>query len=513
MYLKTLVLFLAISISQAMAAKNQFSTVNYPQQFTTNQISSITYTITNNGPTVQNFNVKLTSGLQLNSIDSNNIKYLFTAAVDPNQPQTCSNIPEFKTEDSCTFSLIFTPTHSGRLPVPAGNKITYSIDNVPVAATFIPAPPSAQAAVVVDLFKPSAVYFFGDSYSDIGNLATSPGVYPPVITTKWSYLVAQDLGYTLAPSVAGGTDYAIGGSVSGPLRVYNKTTKSYDLNSVQVADDPANSGLTMDLLSQISRFAKDHNNQADPNALYFIWAGGNDFGTYIGASNSNYVLDPQYGPDEMLAEAKQIYVNIQTAVDELQIMGARNIVVVNLSDFSSMSIPYFNTTYAMGLSDQQMADRIAVNDVLVTEYNQLLATNVAEWNVEHAALYSNYKNVIIIDSEQLLAAVSAPNNSQCGFKDAMSPASICITDPKQSGYDNNCNESIPKALKTGVCCDSTDMAKAIIPFLDNPYKMCSAIGIKTNPQASLFNATTHLTAAGDQYTALNIQLQLNLPHR
>ncbi|HET8765187.1 MAG TPA: autotransporter domain-containing protein [Rhodanobacter sp.] len=108
----------------------------------------------------------------------------------------------------------------------------------------------------------SKVVVFGDSLSDAGNisLATAPSIQPPLeFTTNPGHVAMQDLagslGYTLAPSLAGGTDYAWGGA--GVL-----------------TNSPGTPAAVPTITSQVNAYLAA--GSADPNALYSIWGGAND---------------------------------------------------------------------------------------------------------------------------------------------------------------------------------------------------------------------------------------------
>lgn len=108
----------------------------------------------------------------------------------------------------------------------------------------------------------SKVVVFGDSLSDAGNisLATAPSVQPPLeFTTNPGHVAVQDLagslGYTLGPSLAGGTDYAWGGA--GIL-----------------TNSPGTPAAVPTITSQVNAYLAA--GSTDPNALYSIWGGAND---------------------------------------------------------------------------------------------------------------------------------------------------------------------------------------------------------------------------------------------
>ena len=184
------------------------------------------------------------------------------------------------------------------------------------------------AVAVVSLTAPSAsasiynsLVVFGDSLSDSGNNALvigsnagqkildntyvpsqpyGSGVYSngPV----WASNAAAQLGVTLQPSLAGGTNYAFGGATTGP----------------------AGSGFPYSLLTQANQYLGTHTVSA--NALYVIAGGGNDARAALGAiaACSGVCLGPT-----VATTATQYAANVGAIVDALQAGGAQHIIVWN----------------------------------------------------------------------------------------------------------------------------------------------------------------------------------------
>ncbi len=156
---------------------------------------------------------------------------------------------------------------------------------------------AVQAAAVT---PPSAIYVFGDSLVDAGNIDAAVGSdlynprasgYAPGRFTNgpdYTDLLSQNLyGKYLTPSLLGGTNYAFGGA-----RIVN------DGDTVP------------DLALQVGAYYKASNNIADPNALYIINDGGNDvFGLEAGkigthttaAAYTSALLDTLAGTIQSLA--------------------------------------------------------------------------------------------------------------------------------------------------------------------------------------------------------------------
>jgi phospholipase/lecithinase/hemolysin len=115
--------------------------------------------------------------------------------------------------------------------------------------------------------------------------------------------LALDLGVgPLAPSLAGGTDYAVGSAQSGTT-LFNIAGQA-------------------DLPNQITQFGIANAGVADPNALYTIWIGSNDLAA-IPAGTSQALIQDDFGA---------IVGNIDGAINTLALLGAKNFLVVTAPD-------------------------------------------------------------------------------------------------------------------------------------------------------------------------------------
>lgn len=164
----------------------------------------------------------------------------------------------------------------------------------------------------------TSMVVFGDSLSDDGNNALTIGTPSQSITGNsyvptfpyasrvysngpvWATDAAQQLGLTLAPSKAGGTDYAYGGATAGgPV------------------------GFPFSLLTQASQYLTSTGNAASSSALYVVAGGGNDARAAISA----IIANPSSAPTTIAATAASFAANILTIVNELNAAGAQHIVV------------------------------------------------------------------------------------------------------------------------------------------------------------------------------------------
>ena len=152
---------------------------------------------------------------------------------------------------------------------------------------------SAQASAY------SALYVFGDSLSDTGNVNVVTGgvPLPPYATGRfsngpvWVETFAANLGLTAVNSLSGGTNYAFGGAPTGA-----PFTSSSPSLTVQAT------GMYLPSVGGV----------ADPNALYVVWGGGNDVRSGSGAVLSASVP------------------NIVNIITTLAAAGATNFLVPNL---------------------------------------------------------------------------------------------------------------------------------------------------------------------------------------
>lgn len=224
-----------------------------------------------------------------------------------------------------------------------------------------------------------ALYVFGDSLSDAGNAyigdgGTLPG--PPYSNGRfsngnvWVQDMATALGLPAAgvPSLAGGTDYAIGGATSG--------------------SGAANLG------GELALYGASHP-VSDPNGLYMIWIGANDLRAILSS-----------GADSTTAanEAKTAVVNIDSAISALKATGAKNFIIMTVPDLGKT--PAAIATGPAG---------VAAASALTAFFDQSL---VASLPLVDAGL-----NLQVLDTYSLIDGIAA-NPSAFGFTDVTDP---CLT--------------------------------------------------------------------------------------
>jgi len=188
----------------------------------------------------------------------------------------------------------------------------------------------------------SNVYFFGDSLSDSGNnafvfdvVSGAPGLLRTPVPTPsnsfiptypyatpvggrysngavWAESFAAALGLSAAPSLLGGTNYAYGGAVTGPLG-----------NTNPFVNFPNN--FPPSLTTQVATFLSAYP-QAPSDALYVVAGGGNDARALITQAATNIFngIDPTA---DIIAGAMAYAGYVDAMVDSLELAGADHILV------------------------------------------------------------------------------------------------------------------------------------------------------------------------------------------
>jgi outer membrane lipase/esterase len=222
----------------------------------------------------------------------------------------------------------------------------------------------------------SNVIVFGDSLSDNGNIALASGSPVPMrFTTNpgttTAENVASGLGFTLAPSLAGGTDYAFGGAGL--------------VNNVAAVPT---------LPQQLQMYLGANGGKADSQALYQVWGGANDI-FYLSSALSD--------PNAIAAGTVNAAKTEIGLLGGLQAAGARYVVVYNLPDLGKTP-----SAAAGGPAAQAGASQLAVI------YNGVLNSGIGQ-------LSSNGLNVIPVNTYALLNEVIA-NPAGYGFANVTAPA-------------------------------------------------------------------------------------------
>lgn len=233
----------------------------------------------------------------------------------------------------------------------------------------------STAAAATDF---SQVVVFGDSLSDAGNLSLAQGSPVPLrFTTNPGTTTAENvaaaLGYTITPSIKGGTDFAFGGA--GLI-------------------DNAVAGPIPTLPQQLAMYLGATGGKADANALYQVWGGANDI-FYLTATSTD--------PNVLAAGAGAAAQAEVTMLGQLQAAGARYVVVYNLPDIGKTP-----SAAAGGPAAQAGATQLSL------VYNGVLDAGIGQ-------LSGNGLNVIPVNTFALLNEVIA-NPAAYGFSNVTAPA-------------------------------------------------------------------------------------------
>jgi len=229
----------------------------------------------------------------------------------------------------------------------------------------------------------TAVYAFGDSLSDAGNIAYVSLNQIPVSSiysdgrfsngNVWVQDLAQNLGLPpVKASLVGGTDYAYGGAQTGATTVH--------------AANPS------DLPSQLGQFVTNVPNPS-PNALYTVWAGSNDVLT---------IANSTLTPEQQQAAVSQAVANETNFINGLITHGARNILVMDIPNLSKT--PYELARPLSAASSATLAQQY--NNELGAALQRIVATGAA--------------SVDVIDTYSLLDTVTA-TPAAYGFSNVTQP--------------------------------------------------------------------------------------------
>jgi phospholipase/lecithinase/hemolysin len=187
------------------------------------------------------------------------------------------------------------------------------------------------------------IYVFGDSYCDVGNIfLATKGAEPPFPYYNgrfsngpiWIERVAGSLGLPMKPSLAGGTDYAVGGAFA-------------------TAPQTLPGGIIPSVPQQVELYLSQHGGKADPKALYILEGGGND------------ILDATGGSPEELG----FQVALALAESELLLRraGAKHFVISNLLDIGLLPAGQANADFdhrAVVAANKWLTDLLAFEQFL-----------------------------------------------------------------------------------------------------------------------------------------------------
>lgn len=198
----------------------------------------------------------------------------------------------------------------------------------------------------INLQTITQIYFFGDSLTDGGfnDLWPTQGIpgqplpagKAPTFTTyggyTWAQYIARDLkgfqlpvypGPSVPDQITNNSIYPVPNFVSGTLTGINYAAAGSTTNSIGFSETWAPS-LHQQVAQYLGSLAPGQ--RLDPNAVYFIWSGANDFLTLLFSS-----LFPT--EVQLLTTASNAAMNIANEVALLSAQGAKRIVVLSLPNF------------------------------------------------------------------------------------------------------------------------------------------------------------------------------------
>lgn len=193
-------------------------------------------------------------------------------------------------------------------------------------------PVSANAA----LQELTNLYVFGDSLSDGGNSGLASGGFPPspyyngqysngpvAVEYLWQAYNPGDKSFT--PSLAGGTNYAIGGATSGVAN-YNSVNPSVPGFLQPAYDNLGNNW-------QLQTFTQQHPVFDPATSLFVVWLFPNDLFNYSATGQlPGTALGAAGGPGTVEQLIGNGVGNILSTVGYLASLGAQHFLVPNLPD-------------------------------------------------------------------------------------------------------------------------------------------------------------------------------------
>ncbi|WP_242051462.1 SGNH/GDSL hydrolase family protein [Nostoc sp. FACHB-280] len=224
----------------------------------------------------------------------------------------------------------------------------------------------------------AGLYVFGDSLSDTGMVfQATGGMYPPSSTyfqgrysngRVWVEYLADRLHLPSQQS----NNFAYGGATTGNV----------------------GNNYVPNLLTQVKSFTQSHQ-KTDPNALYVVWAGANDY--LQGVNNANVPIQ-----------------NVTQAIASLTDVGAKKFLVANLPDLGKLPATSSNAN-SNSLSS------------LTQAHNQGLRRSLKILNQQHSDL-----EIVSLDANTLYRNAIA-NPAAFGFNNVVS---ACMSASQPCGHPN-----------------------------------------------------------------------------
>ncbi|NEP52178.1 MAG: SGNH/GDSL hydrolase family protein, partial [Moorea sp. SIO3C2] len=236
--------------------------------------------------------------------------------------------------------------------------------------------------------RPSAPYFKGcfcNAPDWVDYLAGDLELKPTLFTTIGSGAIPTQ-----------GINFAFGGSTTGTGQTAPVTSSGL---VVLPGLQPQIDAFTVPLIQA--------GQSADPDALYIVWAGAND---YL----------PNQGTFEPFTETDTTLANLSDALQDLTEVGAKNIMVVNLPDLG-------NTPIALGVDGRVPGTTDALN-TLTEDHN----SGLSELLDQFSQIPDSDVNIIPVDVNSIFREILA-QPTEFGFTNVTSP---CVNIPAQFVCEN-----------------------------------------------------------------------------
>lgn len=271
--------------------------------------------------------------------------------------------------------------------------------------------------------KFSSIYVFGDSLSDTGNLFTlTGGAVPPEPYFEgrfsngeiWVDKLADKLGLEsptlvtkLQPDApTNGINYAFGGATTTDQNTI-ALTPSFGI------PEPLKPQL-FGLEQQVQAFTAN-NQSADPDALYILWAGSNDYstteGTFLPFTDTDTTIN-----------------NLDNALANLATTGVKNVMLLNLANLGDTPLARQVDTFLIPGTTQRLNDLTAKHNQELSGLANKYQTNLNIIPVDVNSLFSNanldFTNVIEPCLVSLDPQIICNNPDEYVFWDLQHPTTV-----------------------------------------------------------------------------------------
>lgn len=307
------------------------------------------------------------------------------------------------------------------------NKLILAIATILVLST--------NQAMALEPSSISNIYVFGDSLSDCGfmdKLQTDGhpnNTYTTPNGLTWSQQLGKDYGRPLTPN----NDYKLFmQQYPGEIQDPGVLTVSQTLDGNCYAAGGATTsgeGLGMQGIyvppavdAQVKNYLLQHNNAADPNALYIIWAGANNILKLLIANDTT--------PADYAKASATAASDIVGMVDQLHAAGAKHIIVISLPNLSDTALIKQEAKANPMISQMTLAVSVNFNTGL---NNALAGKGVLFFDM--AALINNVVTHVPYTDPYAGTEITNADNSACDIAPGSKETALtCIPKPGTDNY-------------------------------------------------------------------------------